>query len=465
MSSATSILPSPRPPFSEVWKKALVAILGLGFSFSAALFSTVTRESGDVAATAVLAGASLLVSVWVGLTTVPYLARRAASEVRWKNSVDFEVTRAGIVYVLATLLIGVAALNTGNNLLYLIISAMLAAVLVSGVCSSLTLGGLTLNVKLPQHVFAGEKASGSLELSNSRRWLPSLSISVVPPKERAVKKAWRSEKGTVGFPPRWLRTRQWFRVTDLKIALVAQSDAQPPVFQGAVHFPLIAARSSAQAQLELCFQRRGIYRQDAFALSTVFPFGLLVKRRNIAVARELIVYPAIEPMREFSGSLPALESDFSSLHAGQGQDLLLIRSYAAGDSASHVDWKASAKSGGLKVREFARDEDARLRLVFDNPAPGVVSEEAYERAVRLAASLAWHFAALSRQISFAAPGLVSGCDVWEFLHYLAVAQPGAGDDLLRTLPATDEFNLVLTARDTAALPANLQDASRLYPIR
>jgi len=68
----------------EIWKRSLIAILGLGLSFAAALFSTVTRDSGNVAATAILAGGSLLASVWVGMTTVPYLARRVVSGVRWQ---------------------------------------------------------------------------------------------------------------------------------------------------------------------------------------------------------------------------------------------------------------------------------------------------------------------------------------------------------------------------------------------
>jgi len=137
----------------------------------------------------------------------------------------------------------------------------------------------------------------------------------------------------------------------------------------------------------------------------VFPFGLLVKRRSVDVAHELVVYPAVDATAELAQILPAIASDLSSLHAGQGQDLLRIRPYETGDSARHVDWKATAKSGALKVREFARDEQVRLRIVFDNPAAGQVSAESYERGVRLAASLAWYFAHVSEMVSFVAPGI------------------------------------------------------------
>jgi uncharacterized protein (DUF58 family) len=135
------------------------------------------------------------------------------------------------------------------------------------------------------------------------------------------------------------------------------------------------------------------------------------------------------------------------------QDLLRLRAYEAGDSARHVDWKATAKSGALKVREFARDEEARLRVVFDNPAPGQVAAESYESGIRLAASLAWHFAAAPGRVSFVAPGFPSSSEVWEFLHYLALVQPVASSSILEDLPETGEFNLIVTARPDAVSPA------------
>src|SRR3981081_4497512 len=116
----------------EVWAKFLLALVGLGLAFAAALFSTVARDAGNLWATVTLASVSLLLATLVGLVTVPYLARRVAVE-RLRESFDFEVTRAGLVYVLVTLVIGIAALNTGNNLLYIVVAAMLAAILVSGV--------------------------------------------------------------------------------------------------------------------------------------------------------------------------------------------------------------------------------------------------------------------------------------------------------------------------------------------
>src|SRR5690348_14506193 len=114
----------------EAWKRFFLALGGLALAFAAAIFSTVTRQSGNVIATALLASLALLLAGAVGLTTVPYLARRVAVR-RVSEAFDYDITREGVVYLGLILLIGIAALNTGNNLLFIVVSAMLAAIVVS----------------------------------------------------------------------------------------------------------------------------------------------------------------------------------------------------------------------------------------------------------------------------------------------------------------------------------------------
>ena len=167
----------------EIWKRFLLALLGLMLAFAAAMFSTVARESGSLWTTVILASIALTLAVVVGLTTVPYLARRVAGG-RVRDAFNYDVTGVGIIYVVTVLLIGVAALNTGNNLLYVIVAAMLAAILVSGVASAIVLRDLELDVRLPEQVFAGCPTLGKIVIRNRRRWLPSFSISVVPLKQK-----------------------------------------------------------------------------------------------------------------------------------------------------------------------------------------------------------------------------------------------------------------------------------------
>ncbi len=139
----------PQSAAAEVWVKFLLALVGLGLAFGAALLSTASGEAGNVWASVLLASMALLMAAFVGLVTVPYLARRVALE-RLRQTFHYEVTKVGVVYVLVTLVIGIAALNTGNNLLYIVVAAMLAAILVSGVVSALVLRGLELDIRLPE---------------------------------------------------------------------------------------------------------------------------------------------------------------------------------------------------------------------------------------------------------------------------------------------------------------------------
>src|SRR6266436_2117490 len=261
-----------------IWKRFLLALLGLILAFAAALFSSVARESGSLWTTVILASIALTLAVVVGLTTVPYLARRVAGG-RVRDAFNYDVTGVGIIYVVTALLIGVAALNTGNNLLYVIVAAMLAAILVSGMASAVVLRDLELDIRLPEQVFAGRPTLGKIVIRNRRRWLPSFSISVVPIKQKSSVK-WQSVPTTFGFPPGRPAAQQWVRLPDRQFRRVAD-------------------------------------------------------------------------------------------------DLYLIREYMPEDSARHVDWKATAKTGSLKVREFSREDERKLRIVFDNPGPGAVSEQTY----------------------------------------------------------------------------------------
>ncbi len=256
---------------ADLWIKFLLALLGLALAFAAALFSTVSRESGNVWATLVLASAALVLATLVGLTTVPHLARRVVTT-RLRDAVDYDVTRAGMVYAIATLLIGVAALNTGNNLLYIVVAAMLAAMLVSGVVSALVLRDLELDIRLPEHVFAGKPVLGRILLNNPRRWLPSFSIHVVPSKKKKAVKKWSWEPATFGFPPKRPPEQQWVRLPDRRVRRIVNDGSGPGIFEGFAYFPYLgpASRTLRRPRIALPAARTLCGRQ----LRTGNPFSL-----------------------------------------------------------------------------------------------------------------------------------------------------------------------------------------------
>jgi uncharacterized protein (DUF58 family) len=463
---------------AEVWIKFLLALLGLGLAFGAALFSTASGEAGNLWASVILASVALLMAAFVGLVTVPYLARRVALE-RLRQTFHYEVTKAGVVYVLVTLVIGIAALNTGNNLLYIVVAAMLAAILVSGVVSALVLRGLELEVRLPEHVFAGRVVVGRIVLRNPRRFLPAFSIRVVPARrEKKIRKQWRCEPTTFAFPLNRAPENQWVRLRDWRVRRVEVAPPAPGIFEGMVYFPYLPPKAELPADLQLRFERRGRYCESSFGVATRFPFAFLTKTRDVALEREILVYPAVEPPDELFEILPLVRGEWESFVRGRGSDLYRIREYMPEDSARHVDWKATAKSGSLKVREFSREDERKLCIVFDNPAAGLISGQAYERGVNLAASLAWHFSEQDAEVSFVVQGHGRGADLHEFLARLAVIEPqkhlraGQGpkagmlrdvlrEDVLREidLGSKGEYNIVITARPRGSLPTALWTSS------
>lgn len=460
----------------EAWVRFVLAIVGLVLAFGAALMSTVTRQAGNVVETAIFASLALLLAGFVGLTTVPYLAKRVAFE-RVRDVFDYDVTKEGLVYLGIILIIGVAALNTGNNLLFIVVSAMLAAIVVSGVASAGELRGLELEVMLPEHTFAGEAVLARVTLRNTRKWLPAISISVVPPKRVRQRRRLRWQRDVFVWPPKAKADKQWVRLPDVSLKLVTEVQPDRNIFNGRVYFPYIPARIAVMRPLELRFERRGRYVQDAFGISTRFPFSFLAKTRRVTLpeesetshrrsneqVREIVVYPSVEPTADMLEVLPLITGEFEVYVRGRGNDLYRVREYMPGDSARHVHWKATARTGALKVREFTREDERKLRIVFDNPATDQVTNADYERGIMTAASLAWHFAGENTELTFAATGYEGTTDVYEFLRYLALVmprQPGAQEkSMLDELHLSDDYNVIFTARPRGSIPTSLWSRS------
>jgi uncharacterized protein (DUF58 family) len=441
----------------NVWWRFFAAILGLALAFAAALFSTVARESGSLVGTLLLASFALLLATFVGLTTVPYLARRVATA-RMRDVLDYEVTRVGVIYAGAVLLIGIAALNTGNNLLYVVASAMLAAIVISGFASALVLHNLELDLRLPERVFAGQLVPGKIVLRNQRRWTPSFSVSVVPIDKTRAENHWHWERTAFTFPPRRPPGQQWFNIGDWRLRRVPDAVPTPRILHDPVYFPYIPAKAAVQADLQLNFERRGRYQQDNLGLATRFPFAFLNKTRRVSVAREIIVFPPVDPTDDFVKHLPLMTGELEAFVRGRGSDLYRIREYMPEDSARHVDWKATAKSGALKVREFSREDERKVRIVFDNPGSDV-SPTKYEKLVALAASVTWHFAHESAELQFAAQRYSGRPDADDFLAYLAVVQPGSSPSIVDRLQRSEDYNIILTARPRGTIPTALWNCS------
>jgi uncharacterized protein (DUF58 family) len=439
----------------EAWQRFFMAVAGLGLAFTAAIFSSVARERGNTLATSIFALSALFLAGIVGFLTVPFLFRRVAAH-RMKDAFHYELTREGMAYIGALMVISVAAINTANNLLFIVVGAMLSAIAVSGIASAAVLRRLELDVIVPRNAFATKPVQVRVNLTNPRLWMPAFSVKVFSPVEKKKVRGWEWVKTEFTFP----RRSRWLSLPDYTLRRKRPPPHQENILTRPVYFTFVAPRSTAGTELELTFPRRGHYEQDGFSLATRFPFSFLIKSRKVTLERDLLVYPALLEPDDFLDVLPMITGEFVSFVRGRGTELYRIREHTPQDTARFIDWKATAKTGGLKVREFTREDERRLRLVFDNPEPGRVTAAAYERAVSMAASLACHFNSENIDLSFAGSCYDGGLHLADFLRYLATIQPDSRDpSFLDALPVSQDYNVILTSRKPGSLPSALWHSS------
>jgi len=412
-------------------------MLALAVAFFFALLSAAASQQGRIWFAGITTLISLGIAAWVAVAIVPSLARRTS--LRWiAYQIDYRLTRDGGIYLAAVAILILAAVNTGNNLLFLILACLLAGILISGVLSRVVLTGVEMKFELPEHIFAEQPVLAEMELRNEKQLWPSFSLRVVGGKKKSE----------------------------------AEILARP------VFFPYVPRQSAVRQKVELRFPRRGVYRQDAFGIRTRFPFGFFEKTREVPSNLEIAVYPRVEPTDQFYEVLPLLSGEMASFFRGRGHELHSLREYVPTDSARFVDWKVTAKSGRLMVREFAREDERRVMLVLD-PFIGAPREdsaqageagqaERFERAVSLAACIGWHFHEIHsvmqfRTNKFTTPMAPAGEIIYDVLRELALIQPdtsAAGGAFIDDLAGeTEVFKIILTTRAQRSIPTGLWSSS------
>jgi uncharacterized protein (DUF58 family) len=252
-------------------------------------------------------------------------------------------TREGVRFLLATALIALAALNTGNNFIYLILGMLLSVLLLSYLLLRINLSGLHIKVEADHPVFAGSETFFRISVKNKKRWLRSYSLKVVLPQ-----------------------------------GLLAEEQSG--------YVPFVGASSTEFSEVSLIFRRRGHFSYGDFMLQSSFPFIFFKRSVKVPVSGDVIVYPRLREV-ELDAFKRGSAGESTTSMPGRSDDLLMIREFRDGDDFKHINWKASARSKGLMVREFTAHEPRTITIVLDNSAPA--EEFAFERGVSFAASVAW----------------------------------------------------------------------------
>jgi uncharacterized protein (DUF58 family) len=281
-------------------------------------------------------------------------ALAGAAERPWRR--HLRTTREGKGFLFVTVGVGIAAFNTGNNLLFLILGFMLSLIVLSGVMSETAIRGLRVERRLPLRAFADKMCLVELVLQNDKTRAPSYSLEIEDLAEDAP-----------------TERRCYF----LKVG--------PGAEQAAAYRRMIA--------------RRGPLRFVGFRIATRYPFGIFEKWRVISSPSELLVYPALLAEQELRREFQMHGLDLPTQRVGVGTEIAGLRAYETGDDARSIHWRRTAALGRLVVTERQSDASTQLTVLIDNAVvlPTEASRAQFEHMISRAATLV--VAAVARGLS------------------------------------------------------------------
>ena len=323
-------------------------------------------------------------------------AARIGSHIRYlATRRSIRLTSEGIRFLLFTIVIGVAAINTGNNLFYLLLAMMLSLVVISGLLSEQGLRRLDFHRHVPDLIMANDPTTVTLSVTNRNNWLPSFSL----------------------------------RLFDV----AGGQDLDRGLFID--HLP---AQRSVLLSYPILATARGRLQLERVRAETLFPFGLFLKRALYQVPAEILVGPPIRMLSlRFVDELVNEGQGLSLPRRGHGSQLYNLRLYQPGDDSRAIHWMTTARTSQLIVRETEAEDQRRITIMLSMIAPDD-RDALFERSVTLVASLLWQLSQKSYPLRLIVgredSGLGSGSDhLLAMLRLLALCErhsPGQSDSLL-----------------------------------
>lgn len=224
-----------------------------------------------------------------------------------------KINKAGYIYILLTIMIGFAAVNTANNLLYIVTSALLSYMLISGVFGRRNLQKLDVSLDFPEECFADTLVPLAVSIHNRRRFMPAFLIRVSLGDEEAL-------------------------------------------------FPFISAGSVGVQYIQVTFPKRGIHRISGWVVASSFPFNFFTRYRKASQGAEVVVFPKLQrcALERALSDEATHRGDVSTNKPGFDSDILSIRNYVSGDPIKYVSWKSTAKTGSLKTKEMSSPESPQI---------------------------------------------------------------------------------------------------------
>jgi uncharacterized protein (DUF58 family) len=332
-----------------------------------------------------------------------------------RNRIEQRITKAGLAFALAVLLTGTGAFLSGNNLIFLVTSALMATLLVSGFINRLSLSGLRVEFHPPEHLFAREQAIAKLTIHNEKAVTPSFAA---------------------------------------RLQSIHADGLVQPLF-----FPMIAGGEMITEHAAVRFHKRGRYRDNSLEFTSRFPFGFAERRARVTLHADVLVYPALEAPFMAHEFLASIQGEIQAHQAGHGVDFYRLRPYTSSDAARRIDWRSSARHGELYVRDNAEEDAISVHILIDlciGDAGMPWLESALETAAYLCSQLEqWSvpYSVRTQQRILAVP---KDGDLFTVLRYLAVVEPiplALGAGLNAVMPGEDDGHIVVLTPDPARVPA------------
>lgn len=377
-----------------------VVLGGLGLAF----LTLYAHLQGDPRLASIAAGASLVFVLLIVVFVIPPLAKNASAEASQLN-LPFEITTGGAIFIGLLTVVGFAAWNTANNLLFLVLAFIIAALVVGFVIGHFGLKKLDVKMRFPETVYENEATPIVVSLHSRKRFFPTYSVTAEVRGRRPAPDDLR-EKLSEFLPETW-----------------AARISKPPLIKHTLeYFVHVPRQGECENRNEHIFERRGKFVIKDFELSTKFPLALFRHRRRLPAQRaEIIVFPEIEEVETEVLKISEDSGLSVSKKKGLGRDLLGLREYQPLDDLRHIDWKATARTSRMIVRDYAAEDELRVVVILDtriikspsekeislrkrieNAQRGIVTGESNDRietAVKKASFLLSHFHDLGAEIS------------------------------------------------------------------
>ncbi|HJQ37877.1 MAG TPA: DUF58 domain-containing protein, partial [Thermoanaerobaculia bacterium] len=275
----------------------------------------------------------------------------------WQFNGVVRLTKVGTTYILGTIVLAVAAINTGNNAIYIGVAFMLGCLLLSGIASKGGLKHLHVDVGAIDEAWAGRPADGTLRVRNA--------------------------------------SRVW-NVRD--VVFVSPELADP------VLVPILPRKQELVIPVRFLFHRRGLAELKTLDSYTRYPFGFFLKKRRLRVHSEVVVYPRLHPeslVQEQFRSVAGQET--SEPRPGEGTEIHSFRDYTRGDSLRHVHWKKSASLGRWIMKQNEAEGAHAVQVIVDPYKPRGVSSDAFEEMISDAATFIFDAAARGLEVTLTLP--------------------------------------------------------------